>query len=125
MVAEGDIIEAVGFRTESGKMLFVLGGGNRRQGPPVKRTAAGDDPPLFRRTVGAVIFAAQFEAAFDGFRAATINWQSFSQVAFAFDVTPALVGLGIVAAVIIGLIGGFLPALRAMSMPLAPALREA
>lgn len=62
--------------------------------------------------------------AFDGFRAATINWQSFSQVAFAFHVTPGLLVQGIVYAVLIGLIGGLFPAIRAARLPIAAALRE-
>ena len=35
-------------------------------------------------------------AAFDGYQTATMNWQSFSQVAFAFAVTPALLVRGLV-----------------------------
>jgi putative ABC transport system permease protein len=61
---------------------------------------------------------------FDGFRAATMNWQSFSQVAFAFRVTPGLLIQGILCATIIGLIGGLFPALRAARLPIARALRE-
>lgn len=62
--------------------------------------------------------------AFDGFRAATLNWQTFSQVAFSFDVSLRLLTEGIIAAVVIGLIGGLFPALRAARMPVATALRE-
>jgi putative ABC transport system permease protein len=61
---------------------------------------------------------------FDGFRAATMNWQSFSQVAFAFVVTPGLLVLGVLYAAAIGLIGGLLPACRAARVPVATALRE-
>ena len=63
-------------------------------------------------------------AIFDGFRAATMNWQSFSQVAFAFQVTPGLLIQGILYATIIGLIGGLFPAIRAARLPVARALRE-
>lgn len=62
--------------------------------------------------------------AFDGFRAATMNWQSFSQVAFAFYVTPRLLVQGVLWAALIGLMGGLLPALRAARIPIAQALRE-
>lgn len=62
--------------------------------------------------------------AFDGFQAATMNWQSFSQVAFAFDVTPALLLQGVACAAVIGLIGGLFPALRAARLPVVTALRE-
>jgi putative ABC transport system permease protein len=61
---------------------------------------------------------------FNGFRAATMNWQSFSQVTFAFAVTPQLLVQGIVWATLIGLIGGLLPAIRAARQPVAVALRE-
>jgi putative ABC transport system permease protein len=61
---------------------------------------------------------------FNGFRAATMNWQSFSQVTFAFAVTPQLLVEGIVWATLIGLIGGLLPAIRAARQPVAAALRE-
>ena len=53
-----------------------------------------------------------------------MNWQSFSQVTFAFDVTPALLGQGIFYAVVIGLIGGLFPAIRAARLPISAALRE-
>ena len=62
-------------------------------------------------------------AAFDGYRAATLNWQSFAQVAFAFDVTPVLLVRGILMASVIGLAGGLLPAIRAARLPVATALR--
>ena len=63
-------------------------------------------------------------AAFDGYQTATMNWQSFSQVAFAFAVTPALLVQGLVYAMIMGLIGGLLPAIRAARLPVVTALRQ-
>lgn len=62
--------------------------------------------------------------AFNNFHAATMNWQSFSQVTFAFAVTPQLLVRGVIWATVIGLIGGLLPALRAARLPIAAALRE-
>jgi putative ABC transport system permease protein len=61
---------------------------------------------------------------FNGYRTSTMNFQSFSQVAFAFDVTPALLVKGIAWAAAIGMIGGFFPAIRAARLPIASALRE-
>ena len=61
---------------------------------------------------------------FDGYRASTINWQSFSQVTFAFHVTPLLLAKAITFATLIGLIGGLFPALRAARLPIAAGLRE-
>ncbi len=74
--------------------------------------------------VGGALGAAVAYVAFNGFHTSTVNWQSFSQVAFAFDVTPQLLTQGIVWAVFIGLFGGLLPALRAARLPIASALRE-
>ncbi len=62
--------------------------------------------------------------AFNNFHAATMNWQSFSQVTFAFAVTPQLLVQGVVWAMAIGLIGGLFPAIRAARLPIASALRE-
>ena len=63
-------------------------------------------------------------AGFNGYQTATINWQTFSQVAFAFRVTPALLVQGITWAVVMGFLGGLFPALRAARLPVATALRE-
>jgi putative ABC transport system permease protein len=73
---------------------------------------------------GGSVGAAAAYAAFDGFKAATINWQSFSQVAFAFTVTPAILISAIALASGIGLLGGLFPAIRAARQPIASALRE-
>ncbi|AMY07230.1 Macrolide export ATP-binding/permease protein MacB [Luteitalea pratensis] len=61
---------------------------------------------------------------FDGYRTSTMNFQSFSQVAFAFRVTPTLLVQGLVCALVMGLIGGILPAIRAARLPIVNALRE-
>jgi putative ABC transport system permease protein len=63
-------------------------------------------------------------AAFDGYQTSTMNFQSFSQVAFAFAVTPSLLGLALLYAVLMGLLGGLLPALRAARLPVVTALRQ-
>ena len=74
--------------------------------------------------VGGIAGAAAAYLAFDGFKAATINWQTFSQIAFAFAVTPKLLVTAIVWSTILGLVGGIFPALRAARLPVAAALRE-
>jgi putative ABC transport system permease protein len=73
---------------------------------------------------GGVVGAAAAYFAFNGYKASTINFQSFSQVAFAFAVTPPLLVGGIVIALLMGLIGGLFPAIRAARMPVVTALRE-
>lgn len=63
-------------------------------------------------------------AGFNGYQTSTINFQTFSQVAFAFRVTPELLVLGLVWSLAMGLIGGLLPAIRASRLPISQALRE-
>ncbi|HWW01184.1 MAG TPA: FtsX-like permease family protein [Candidatus Acidoferrum sp.] len=74
--------------------------------------------------LGGVLGAAVAYLACNGFHTSTVNWQSFSQVTFAFAVTPQLLVQGIIWATCIGLIGGLLPAIRAARLPIAAALRE-
>lgn len=50
---------------------------------------------------------------------------TFSEIAFAFTVTPASLIGGMVFALVMGFVGGLLPAVRAARMPLTVALREA
>jgi putative ABC transport system permease protein len=74
--------------------------------------------------IGGTIGALGAYLSFDGYKAATINWQTFSQVAFAFAVTPALLIMAIIWASVIGVLGGLFPAIRAARLPVAAALRE-
>ncbi|HEY0515043.1 MAG TPA: ABC transporter permease [Thermoanaerobaculia bacterium] len=74
--------------------------------------------------IGGAAGAAIAYLAFNGYQAATMNWSSFSQVAFAFAVTPRLLVQGIVYALLMGLVGGLFPAIRAARLPVATALRE-
>jgi putative ABC transport system permease protein len=60
----------------------------------------------------------------NGFTTGTMNWQTFSHVAFAFKITPGLLLTGVGFALVMGLIGGLPPALRAVRRPIAFALRE-
>ena len=60
----------------------------------------------------------------NGLTTSTINWQTFSQIAFAFRVTPELLLRGLLFALAMGLVGGLPPALRAARIPVAAALRE-
>jgi putative ABC transport system permease protein len=61
---------------------------------------------------------------FNGYSVSTLNFSSFSQVVFDFAVTGDLLVQGIIAAAIIGVVGGFFPAVRAARLPVATALRE-
>ena len=60
----------------------------------------------------------------NGFTAGTMNWQTFSHLAFAFRVTPGLLVAGLLFALLMGLVGGVLPAVRAARLKVAHALRE-
>ena len=62
--------------------------------------------------------------AFNGYQTSTMNFSTFSQVAFAFQVTPQLLIMGLSYALIMGLVGGLFPALRAARLPIPSALRE-
>ena len=79
---------------------------------------------LFLAVAGGALGAGFAYVAFNGLEATTMNWQSFSQIAFAFAVTPGLLFWGVILATGIGFIGGLLPAIRAARQPIATALRE-
>jgi len=61
----------------------------------------------------------------NGFTTASGQTASFSELAFAFRVTPPLLAGGIVFAAVMGLFGGLLPAFRGARLPITTALREA
>lgn len=74
--------------------------------------------------LGGLLGGALAWTVFDGYRTSTMNFQSFSQVAFAFRVTPTLLAQGLACALVMGLLGGILPAIRAARLPIVNALRE-
>jgi putative ABC transport system permease protein len=74
--------------------------------------------------IGGLIGGAAAYLAFNGYQTSTMNFQTFSQVAFAFAVTPSLLAQGLTYALVMGLIGGLLPAIRAARLPISSALRE-
>jgi putative ABC transport system permease protein len=74
--------------------------------------------------IGGAIGGLVAYVAFNGYQTSTINFQTFSQVAFAFRVTPQLLVSGLVYALAMGLVGGLFPAIRAARLPIASALRE-
>ena len=61
---------------------------------------------------------------FNGYQANTLNWASFSQITFAFTITPRLLVTGILYALILAFLGGLLPGIRAARMPITAGLRE-
>ena len=73
--------------------------------------------------VGGIVGGLAAYLAFDGYGAATMNFQTWSQIAFAFAVTPGLLFNGVVIAAALGFLGGLFPAIRAARLPIAMALR--
>jgi putative ABC transport system permease protein len=59
-----------------------------------------------------------------GLSTGTTNMASFTEVAFKFRITPALLATGIAFAALMGALGGLLPAIRAARLPISQALRE-
>jgi putative ABC transport system permease protein len=74
--------------------------------------------------IGGAIGGIAAYLAFNGYQTSTMNFQTFTQVAFAFRVTPELLGMGLFYALMMGFVGGLLPAIRAARLPIASALRE-
>lgn len=109
---------AVAARTREIATLRALGFGN---GPVVMAVLTES---VLLALVGGVMGGGLAYLAFHGFEAATMNWQTFSQVAFAFRVTPGLLLSGVLYATAIGLIGGLFPAIRAARVPVVTGLRE-
>ncbi len=55
----------------------------------------------------------------------TMNWQSFAELAFSFTLNPAIIAESLAFALFMGLVGGFLPAMRAARLNIVDALRAA
>jgi putative ABC transport system permease protein len=60
----------------------------------------------------------------NGISTGTTNWSTFSEVAFNFRIDAQVAGAGFIVALVAGVIGGALPAIRAVRMPITSALRE-
>ena len=78
---------------------------------------------LLLALVGGVLGALIAYVLFNNLSVSTLG-QNFTQVVFNFKVTPALLVQGLIIALLIGMIGGFLPALRAARLPVSASLRE-
>jgi putative ABC transport system permease protein len=60
---------------------------------------------------------------FHGLSTGTANWPTFSEIAFAFRLGPFVVGLGVGLALVMGVLGGLFPTLRAVRMNIVNASR--
>lgn len=79
---------------------------------------------LLLALVGGLLGSAVVYLLYDGFSSSTLNMASMSQVAFEFSVTPRLLFIGLGSALLLGTVGGLLPALRAARLPIIAALRS-
>jgi putative ABC transport system permease protein len=116
--AVNTMYSAVANRTREIATLRALG---FRGGPVVASVVAES---MLLATAGGLVGGLAAYIAFNGYQAATMNWQTMSSIGFAFRVTPRLLRLGIGWALTLGFLGGVFPAIRAMRLPVVTALRE-
>ena len=109
---------AVSTRTREIATLRALGFGST----PVVVSVLAE--ALLVGIIGGVIGALISYFAFNGMRASTMNFATFSQITFAFTVTPTVLVLGLVYALILGFVGGLFPSVRAARLPITTGLRE-
>jgi putative ABC transport system permease protein len=108
---------AVSVRTREIATLRAIGFG----GMPVLASVMVE--AVLLSLVGGVLGAVAAYVLFNGLSVSTLSQASFTQVVFEFAVTPKLVLTGLVIAMVIGFVGGLLPAIRAARMPVTTALR--
>lgn len=116
--AVNTMYSAVASRTREIATLRALGFG----GAPVVISVMVES--LLLALAGGLVGGVAAYVAFNGYQASTLNFQSFSQVAFSFRVTPGLMIAGIAVSLLLGLLGGIFPAVRAARIPVATALRQ-
>ena len=74
--------------------------------------------------VGGVVGVA-FASVMQLVQISTLNWQSFSELAFTFTLTPQIALGSFAFAIVMGIVGGLLPAIRASRLKIVDALRAA
>lgn len=109
---------AVTARTREIATLRAIGFG---PGPVVISVLA---EALLVAVFGGLVGSAAAYVTFNGVRVSTLNLATFSQLTFAFTVTPALLVQGLCYAIALGFLGGLLPGLRAARLPVVKGLRE-
>ena len=109
---------AVSSRTREIATLRALGFGS----VPVTISVLAE--ALLLGLAGGLIGAVISYFAFNGMQASTMNFATFSQITFAFTVTPQLLLQALIYALVLGFIGGLLPSLRAAKLPITTGLRE-
>jgi putative ABC transport system permease protein len=61
---------------------------------------------------------------FNGLSTGTVNWETFSEITFEFRFGPLVLLQGVTMALVMGVLGGLFPALRAVRLNIVSALRE-
>ena len=115
--AMNTMFAAVNARTREIATLLVLGFG------PWSIVVSFVAESVFLALLGGAL-GCLLSLLFNGVVTSTTNFKSFSEVAFAFRVTPGTLLAGLTFAAAMGFVGGILPAFRAARQPLAGALRE-
>ncbi|HLZ46392.1 MAG TPA: ABC transporter permease [Gemmatimonadales bacterium] len=77
---------------------------------------------MYAAVIGGIL-GCLFALPLNGIVTGTTNWSSFSEIALRFRITPLLLIAGLSFAVLMGVIGGFFPALRAARLQVVQALR--
>src|SRR5438552_366402 len=115
--AKNTMYAAVGQRTREIATLLVLGFS------PAAVMVSFMIESVFLALIGGAI-GCLLALPINGIVTSTTNFQSFSEVAFAFRVTPPALGAGLIFAVLMGFVGGLLPAWRASRQSLVESLRQ-
>ncbi|MBI5381603.1 MAG: ABC transporter permease [Opitutae bacterium] len=97
-------LRVLGFRRRSILLGFLLEGG----------LLAG-----FGGALGCV-----FALPMHGYSTGTLGWETFSEIVFDFQITPILAAQAVAFAIVVGLLGSFLPALRAARLPVIASLKS-
>jgi putative ABC transport system permease protein len=108
---------SVGSRTREIGTLRVLG--FRRRTILVSFLIEG----AFLALIGGVL-GCLFSLPMNGYATGTMSFESFSEIVFQFRITPWLAAKGLIFSVLVGVVGSFLPAVRASRLPVIAALKS-
>jgi putative ABC transport system permease protein len=114
--AANTMYAAIGARTREIATLLVLGFG------PGSVLVSFVVESVIIAVIGGLV-GCVFALPMNGITSSTTNFQSFSEMAFQFRITPQILAQGVIFSAILGLVGGFFPALKASRQSLSRALR--
>lgn len=114
--AMNTMFAAIGARTREIATLLTLG-----FGPGSVMSSFVAESVLI--ALGGGVLGCLLALPVNGMATSTTNFATFSEVAFAFRITPLILGIGILFSLVLGVVGGILPAWKASRLPLAAAMR--